>query len=47
MKVGPVIDANANARIRQYISEAETRDGAKVLLDGRVWKGPAGCEVRR
>lgn len=40
-----MVDAGANARIRKYIAEAETRDGATVLLDGRSWNGPAGCEV--
>jgi methylmalonic acid semialdehyde dehydrogenase len=43
-EVGPVIDAGANRRIRQYIDEAESRDGAEVLLDGRDWTGPPGCE---
>ena len=45
MKVGPVIDAGANTRIRKYITDAEAA-GTQVLLDGRVWTGPAGCEVR-
>lgn len=45
-QVGPVIDAGANARIRQYIDEAESRDGATVLLDGRNWTGPDGCKVK-
>ena len=40
-----MIDAAAKARITKYIDEAESRDGAKVLLDGRSWAGPQGFEV--
>jgi len=36
-QVGPLIDAIAQQRTLQYINEAEQRDGAKVLLDGRSW----------
>eukprot|EP00343_Euplotes_focardii_P011234 CAMPEP_0205830906 /NCGR_PEP_ID=MMETSP0206-20130828/42481_1 /ASSEMBLY_ACC=CAM_ASM_000279 /TAXON_ID=36767 /ORGANISM="Euplotes focardii, Strain TN1" /LENGTH=503 /DNA_ID=CAMNT_0053135007 /DNA_START=20 /DNA_END=1528 /DNA_ORIENTATION=+ len=36
-EVGPVIDQAAQDRILRYINEAETRDGATVLLDGRSW----------
>jgi len=35
--MGPVIDAAAEERITSFIDSAE-RDGAKVLLDGRVWQ---------
>ncbi|CAK0827749.1 unnamed protein product [Prorocentrum cordatum] len=36
-QVGPVIDQASKDKILRYISEAESRDGAQVLVDGRAW----------
>jgi len=36
-QVGAVIDKGAQDRILRFINEAETRDGAQVLVDGRSW----------
>merc|ERR1712043_31728 len=34
-QIGPVIDEASKTRILRYINEAEARDGAKVIVDGR------------
>jgi malonate-semialdehyde dehydrogenase (acetylating)/methylmalonate-semialdehyde dehydrogenase len=34
--MGPVIDKRSLEKIQSYISEAETKDGADILLDGRL-----------
>ena len=46
-QVGPAIDEASKHRILRYINEAESRDGAQVLVDGRsqcnrkgFWIGP-------
>lgn len=36
-QVGPLIDDLSKARVNKYIDEAESRDGATILLDGRGW----------
>ncbi len=36
-QVGPVIDGIAQKRILGYITDAEAKYGAKILLDGRKW----------
>jgi methylmalonic acid semialdehyde dehydrogenase len=36
-QVGPVIDQASKDKILRYINEAESRDGAQVLVDGRGW----------
>jgi len=38
-QMGPVIDEAAVQRCHKYIEEAVSRDGAKILLDGRSWTG--------
>jgi len=43
-QIGPVIDAVALARITRYIDEAESKYGAKVLVDGRSWAKKYGAE---
>jgi acyl-CoA reductase-like NAD-dependent aldehyde dehydrogenase len=44
-EMGPVIDADGLAKIERYITEAE-KLGAKILVDGRKWKGMKGtCET--
>lgn len=44
-EMGPVIDAAGLAKIERYIAEAE-KLGAKILVDGRKWKGMKGtCET--
>jgi len=40
--MGPVIDGASYEKILKYVNGAEER-GAKVLLDGRTWKGKEGC----
>jgi acyl-CoA reductase-like NAD-dependent aldehyde dehydrogenase len=44
--MGPVIDKRSYEKIQSYISEAETTDGADILLDGRfIWsKDQLGAE---
>ena len=44
-QVGPVIDEASKTRILRYINEAETRDGAEVLVDGRSWCSKKGFWV--
>ena len=44
-QVGPVIDQASKTRILRYINEAETRDGAEVLVDGRSWSSKSGFWV--
>lgn len=44
-QVGPVIDQAAKERILRYIEEAETKDGAQVLVDGRGWASRPGYWV--
>jgi len=44
-QVGPVIDEASKTRILRYINEAETRDGAEVLVDGRSWSSKPGFWV--
>lgn len=39
-QMGPVIDAASYTKILSYIQKAEKEDGAKVLLDGRLWQSP-------
>jgi len=36
-EIGPVIDQASKDKILRYINEAESRDGAEVLVDGRKW----------
>jgi len=36
-QMGPLIDDAAKQRVLTYINEAESKYGAKVLLDGRSW----------
>jgi len=36
-QVGPLIEDIAKDRVMKYINEAESRDGASILLDGRSW----------
>lgn len=36
-QVGPIIDRAARLRVKEYIDEAVTKDGAEILLDGRSW----------
>jgi len=36
-EIGPVIDQLSKDKIMRYINEAEARDGAQVLVDGRSW----------
>jgi malonate-semialdehyde dehydrogenase (acetylating) / methylmalonate-semialdehyde dehydrogenase len=36
-QMGPVIDIMSKEKILKYIDEAETKHGAKILLDGRGW----------
>jgi acyl-CoA reductase-like NAD-dependent aldehyde dehydrogenase len=38
-QMGPIIDEIAVQRCHKYIEEAVSRDGAKLLLDGRSWTG--------
>jgi malonate-semialdehyde dehydrogenase (acetylating)/methylmalonate-semialdehyde dehydrogenase len=44
-EIGPVIDSAAVERIHKYISEAETRDGALIRVDGRGWQQGGGFWV--
>lgn len=44
-QIGPVIDETSKTRILRYINEAETRDGAEVLVDGRNWSSKKGFWV--
>ena len=41
-QVGPVIDQGSRDKILRYIQEAEQRDGAEVLVDGRGWAEKEG-----
>lgn len=41
-QIGPLIDDISKTRVLKYINEAESRDGAKVLVDGRSWQEKAG-----
>ena len=44
-QIGPVIDEASKTRILRYINEAEARDGAKVIVDGRNWSSMKGFWV--
>jgi len=44
-EIGPVIDGPSKERILKYINEAEKRDGATVLVDGRSWASKEGFWV--
>jgi len=44
-EIGPVIDQISKDRILKYINEAESRDGAEILVDGRSWKDQKGYWV--
>ncbi|CAD7963782.1 unnamed protein product [Amoebophrya sp. A120] len=44
-EIGPVIDQLSKDKILRYINEAESRDGAKVLVDGRSWQEKQGFWV--
>mmetsp|Transcript_16845 Transcript_16845/g.41726 ORF Transcript_16845/g.41726 Transcript_16845/m.41726 type:complete len:374 (-) Transcript_16845:436-1557(-) len=44
-QIGPLIDDISKTRVLKYINEAESRDGAKVLVDGRSWQEKAGFWV--
>jgi len=35
--MGPVIDNSSKDKIIRYINEAQERDGAQILVDGRTW----------
>merc|ERR1719468_1023138 len=44
-EIGPVIDQASKDKILRYINEAEKRDGAEVLVDGRAWADKSGFWV--
>jgi len=44
-QVGPVIDQASKDKILRYINEAESRDGAEILVDGRSWASKPGFWV--
>merc|ERR1719223_1657789 len=44
-EIGPVIDQASKDKIMRYINEAEARDGAEVLVDGRSWAEKKGFWV--
>ncbi|CAD7963212.1 unnamed protein product [Amoebophrya sp. A25] len=44
-QIGPVIDEVSKNKILKYIDEAEQRDGAEVLVDGRSWASKEGFWV--
>ena len=44
-EVGPVIDALSQKKILGYISDAENKHGAKILVDGRSWADREGTWV--
>jgi methylmalonic acid semialdehyde dehydrogenase len=44
-EIGPVIDQASKDKITRYINEAEARDGAEVLVDGRPWAEKKGFWV--
>lgn len=44
-QIGPVIDEASKTRNLRYINEAEARDGAKVMVDGRSWSSMKGFWV--
>jgi len=44
-EIGPVIDQASKDKILRYINEAEQRDGAEVLVDGRRWADRKGFWV--
>ena len=44
-QIGPLIDEASKIRNLRYINEAEARDGASVLVDGRSWSTMKGFWV--
>merc|ERR1712217_671105 len=44
-EIGPVIDQASKDKIMRYINEAEQRDGAEILVDGRSWAEKKGFWV--
>jgi len=44
-EIGPVIDQASKDKILRYINEAERRDGAEILVDGRSWAEKKGFWV--
>lgn len=44
-EVGPVIDAMSQQKILGYINDAESKNGAKILVDGRSWATREGTWV--
>lgn len=44
-QIGPVIDEASKTRNLRYINEAEARDGAEVMVDGRSWSSMKGFWV--
>merc|ERR1712217_807454 len=44
-EIGPVIDQASKDKIMRYINEAEKRDGAEILVDGRSWAEKKGFWV--
>lgn len=41
-QMGPVIDQISHTRIMNYIDQAQSKHGAKILLDGRTWSSSMG-----
>jgi len=41
-QMGPVIDGISHKKIMSYIKDAEEKDGAEILLDGRSWAESKG-----
>jgi malonate-semialdehyde dehydrogenase (acetylating)/methylmalonate-semialdehyde dehydrogenase len=44
-EIGPVIDQFSKERILRYINDAEQKNGAEVLVDGRSWADKKGYWV--
>jgi acyl-CoA reductase-like NAD-dependent aldehyde dehydrogenase len=44
-EIGPLIDQASKDKVLRYINEAESRDGAQVLVDGRSWAEKPGFWV--
>lgn len=42
-QVGPVIDALSQTKILSYVNNAVEKDGATVLVDGRIWAATGGA----
>jgi malonate-semialdehyde dehydrogenase (acetylating)/methylmalonate-semialdehyde dehydrogenase len=44
-EIGPLIEQASKDKVLRYINEAEKRDGAEVLVDGRSWADKKGYWV--